>query len=211
MKANHFFLLLVTLLMGVSCNGVKDNLDGTDDGNGGAAGVDYSDTDQLVWVDMGTSVLWCTMNLGAERSTDFGTYMEYSNVSGSYGEEFKSCRLPTKADYEELATVKTADGKYTPGPCSTKWVKVNGVAGYKYTNKNNGNVIFIPAAGYYGQGIPYFIGKKVVNWTLDSRQDQYGLRATTTEFQEGAAPYAGAFEEPYAQYERCPMRLVKEK
>ena len=205
------------LWAGIACGGNKDNPEGTGDDNGGnggggqVVGKDYSDTDELAWVDMGTSVLWCTMNLGAERSTDTGSYLEYSNLTGSLGEEYSSCRLPTKAEYEELATVKTADGKYTPGPCRTQWTTVNGVKGYKYTNKTNGNIIFLPVTGYYGDGYPYFLKSRIYNWTLDSRQDQYGLMATMTAFQEGAAPYAGAFSETYVSHTRCPMRLVKEK
>ncbi|MBP5488509.1 MAG: hypothetical protein J6X77_02950 [Bacteroidales bacterium] len=205
MKKVILSIAAVALLF--ACNPNENNPGGGDQ----PQGRDYTDTDELVFVDMGTSVLWATMNVGAEHSTDYGTYMEWSAFTASEGDEWANCRLPSKADYEELATVKTSDGKYNSGPCRTKWGKVNGVFGLTYTNKNTGNAIFMPAAGNYSQGYPYFVGQKICNWTIDSHEEQYGLQATMTMFQEGAAPYAGAFQDGFVSIERCTVRLVKEK
>ncbi len=46
-------------------------------------------------------------------------------------------RMPTNADFEELIANTT-----------NEWTTQNGVNGYKFTSKTNGNSIFLPAAGY---------------------------------------------------------------
>ena len=189
----------------------KDDTPGGGDQEGQEQGQDYTNTDQLVFVDMGTKVLWATMNVGALHSTEFGSYLEWSPLTASYGDEYSDCHLPTWADYEELVSVKTSDGKYTGGPCRASWGNVNGVYGITYTNKKTGNAIFMPAAGQYSQGLPYFVGKRVYNWTLDSKEEWDGKRATATEFQSATSPSAGAHVEMHVSIDRCTVRLVKEK
>lgn len=184
---------------------------GDQEGQEQGQGQDYTNTDQLVFVDMGTKVLWATMNVGALHSTEFGSYLEWSPLTASYGDEYSDCHLPTWADYEELVSVKTSDGKYTGGPCRASWGNVNGVYGITYTNKKTGNAIFMPAAGQYSQGLPYFVGKRVYNWTLDSKEEWDGKRATATEFQSATSPSAGAHVEMHVSINRCTVRLVKEK
>lgn len=48
----------------------------------------------------------------------------------------KMCRMPTKADFEELTANTTS-----------VWETLNGVNGRRFTSKTNGNSIFVPAAG----------------------------------------------------------------
>ena len=53
------------------------------------------------------------------------------------------CRMPTKADFEELTANTTST-----------WETLNGVNGRRFTSKTNGNSIFVPAAGYcYGGSV----------------------------------------------------------
>ena len=47
-----------------------------------------------------------------------------------------TCRMPTKADFEELTANTTS-----------VWETLNGVNGRRFTSKTNGNSIFVPAAG----------------------------------------------------------------
>ena len=59
-------------------------------------------------------------------------------------------RMPTKDEIQELLdnTIK-------------EWAQVNGVNGYKFTSNKEGfqnNSIFIPAAGYCGDGSVYDVG-----------------------------------------------------
>ena len=208
MKRLLFAIAAVALLF--ACSSDDDN-----PGGGGnqeqEQGQDYTNTDQLVFVDMGTKVLWATMNIGAKHSTEYGSYLQWSPETASYGDEYSTCHLPTYADYEELVSVKTSDGKYTSGPCRATWGEVNGVYGITYTNKKTGNAIFMPAAGSACQGVYYFVGKKVQNWCLDSEQKWDGMYATATEFQSGTSPSAGAKESLATSVNVCPIRLVKEK
>ena len=46
--------------------------------------------------------------------------------------------MPTGADFQELID-----------NCDTTWTVRNGISGMLFTSRNNGNSIFLPAAGYY--------------------------------------------------------------
>lgn len=57
-----------------------------------------------------------------------------------------TCRMPTKADFEELTANTTST-----------WETLNGVNGRRFTS-TNGNSIFVPAAGYCSNGSVYYVG-----------------------------------------------------
>lgn len=59
----------------------------------------------------------------------------------------KTCRMPTKADLEELTANTTST-----------WETLNGVNGRRFTSNTNGNSIFVPAAGYCSDGSVYDVG-----------------------------------------------------
>ena len=63
-------------------------------------------------------------------------------------------RMPTKAEFQELIDKTTKE-----------WTQVNGVNGYKFTSKINGNSIFIPAAGSCGDGEVYDVGDYGSVWS----------------------------------------------
>ena len=111
------------------------------------------------WVDLGLSVKWSMMNVGANSIGDYGDYFawgevrskaEYTenysminkNISGNYRYDAAryhwggSWRLPTKKEFIELKD-----------KCIWAWVKQDGHLGYKVTGPN-GNSIFLPASGY---------------------------------------------------------------
>lgn len=56
-------------------------------------------------------------------------------------------RTPTKAEWEELIDNTTS-----------VWTTQNGVSGYRFEGEN-GNSIFLPAAGYHKDSDPYFVGE----------------------------------------------------
>ena len=58
-----------------------------------------------------------------------------------------SWRMPTDAEMTELRN-----------NCTWTWTIQNGVNGYKVTSKNNGNSIFLPAAGYRNDNSVYSVG-----------------------------------------------------
>lgn len=131
------------------------------------------------WVNMGLSVKWATMNIGATAPEDYGNYYawaettpktDYSVTTYKYGGGYltKYCsnyyigngftdnktlleptddaahenwggnwRMPTKAEWEELFQ-----------KCRLTTIKLNGVDCFRIT-ANNGNSIFLPAAGMW--------------------------------------------------------------
>ena len=79
-----------------------------------------------------------------------------------------TCRMPTKAECEELIANTTST-----------WETLNGVNGRRFTSKTNGNSIFVPAAGNCGNGSVYVVGSYGNLWSSslnesDSR-DAWGL------------------------------------
>ena len=62
-------------------------------------------------------------------------------------------RMPTKAEFDELLSGTT-----------NEWTQVNGVNGRKFT-ASNGNSIFIPAAGYCGDGSVNDVGNYGFVWS----------------------------------------------
>lgn len=120
-----------------------------------------------LFVDMGLSVKWCNVNVGANKPTDYGGYFawgeteEKNNYSDSNYDSHKPVedvaqmqgmgRTPTDEEFEELA--RNADCLYA---------KCNGVFGCYIISKINCNCIFLPAAGYrwlkenYGIGVNGF-------------------------------------------------------
>lgn len=149
------YFLAVAILM-ASCG--KDNGDGKKDD--ASKGVDYSNTREFVLVDMGGSVKWATMNLGAEASWEIGDYFQLSleTLSGNIPQGgISSLHVPTQAEWEELYL-----------GCNKKNTAVNGMNGFLFTSKTTGNKIFIPAAGYqYTYPSTGFsdVGEKAQYWT----------------------------------------------
>ena len=66
----------------------------------------------------------------------------------------KTCRMPTKADFMELTANTTS-----------VWETLNGVNGRRFTSKTNGNSIFVPAAGYCGNGSVGNVGSNGNLWS----------------------------------------------
>ena len=120
------------------------------------------------WVDLGLSVKWATCNVGASSPEEYGDYFAWGETTPkpTYVEDnstsFKKAgwgdiggnsrcdpatanwggdwRMPTKDEFQELID-----------DCTWEWTTQNDCNGYKVTSKNNGQSIFLPAAGWrYG-------------------------------------------------------------
>ena len=143
------------------------------------------------YVDLGlpSGTKWATMNVGATSETDYGNYYQYgkgvaqyaatsgqSDYSGTESplatsadtaaqEGGGSWHMPTSAQCAEL----TANTTY-------EWTTINGVNGGKFTAQN-GNYIFIPAAGYYNNGSLSGVGSYGIVWssTPDGSSSAYYL------------------------------------
>ena len=129
----------------------------------------YAQWNEIDWQDLGLSVKWAPMNLGALRAEEYGDYFAWGEVEAkSYFTEStykvlndynrnnglttltseddaamvnwnRSGRMPTKSEWDELLA-----------NCTCTWITQNGVNGCKVTSKINGNSIFLPATGRYG-------------------------------------------------------------
>ena len=77
----------------------------------------------------------------------------------------KTCRMPTKADFEELTANTTS-----------VWETLNGVNGRRFTSNTNGNSIFVPAAGSCDGGSVYSVGSYGGLWSssLDESNPKFG-------------------------------------
>ena len=130
------------------------------------------------YVDLGlpSGTKWATMNVGASSETDYGNYYQYgkgaaqyaatsgdSNYSGTEDPLAASAdtgaqvwggswHMPTRAQMEEL----TANTTY-------EWTTINGVNGGKFT-ATNGNYVFFPAAGGWGDGSQVNVGDYGYYW-----------------------------------------------
>ena len=83
------------------------------------------------YVDLGLSVKWATMNVGADTPEGYGDFYTYDEAVSEFGNN-----LPTNEQIEELKN-----------KCTWEWTTQNGVNGQKVTGPN-GKSIFLPAAGY---------------------------------------------------------------
>ena len=95
-----------------------------------------------VYVDLGLSVKWCTVNTGTTADRPYGWYYRWPDAMAINTTD--GSRMGTKAEWDELR-------KY----CTWKWTKQDGLSGYKVTSKIKGftdKSIFLPAAGWLQDG-----------------------------------------------------------
>lgn len=123
-------------------------------------------------VDLGLSVKWADMNIGAEKPEDYGwslawgetkpkdvyyweTYFD-TNDGGSTFSKYTTSTKITLDPEDDAAHVNWGGDWRMPtkaeqdelcNKCTWTWTTQNGVNGYKVTSKVNGNSFFLPAAG----------------------------------------------------------------
>ena len=169
-------------------------------------------TTAIEWVDMGLSVLWAGVNLGAtapeqtgglygygdlyglNRSIDNSDYAD-GNISGRDADPAKTAdagRLPSQAEFNDLF-------KY----CNPEQYVLNGVAGWKFTAAN-GNSIFLPATGVRN-GEEITATDKGAYWTGNaySTHSDYAMAASLSA--------SGARMETAPRHSGLALRPVKDK
>lgn len=133
---------------------------------------------EVTAVDLGLSVKWANMNLGASFPEDYGLYYAWGETEGyntdshsftwqTYKYYDRNSRSMTKYNDDDKKTVLDASDDAatmnwgsnwrTPSQedfqelyekCTVEWIQLNGVYGCKFTSSVNGNSIFLPAADF---------------------------------------------------------------
>ena len=140
------FVLSIALLMGFSAceptvpenpsvdsGGASSDSTSLDNGSGNTGTDTTNPNDDMAksgYVDLGLSVKWSAVNVGADFPEDYGEFYEFEEAVSEFGNN-----LPTKAHYEELIK-----------KCAWEWTTYNGVYGRRFLGAN-GNSVFFPAAG----------------------------------------------------------------
>ena len=95
--------------------------------------VEFVDGHGCVDLGLPSGLKWATCNVGATSPEESGVYRIWSATTYDWGNNW---RMPTQAELEELIN-----------NCTWSWIMQNGVNGVEFTG-NNGNRIFLPAAGF---------------------------------------------------------------
>ena len=162
-------------------------------------------------IDMGAAGKWACCNVGASKPTEYGGYytwgvtemmrLEYSTyMTGISGKKEydvatsmwgKGWRMPTYDHFERLKK------------CSKEWMKLDGVEGLMFT-ASNGNIIFLPFAGWRLDTEYRQVGKNGSYWSDThigwGREDAYcfDIFPNTTLFYEDKR-YFGRSVRPIAE------------
>ena len=144
-------------------------------------------------VDLGLSVKWANMNVGAKKDSGFGSYFawgetkpkEYyswntyawskgdSNFLMKYSVNDRMTKLLLTDDAARanwggdwrMPTPEEFEERTDPANCTWDWITKDGVNGYKVTSKKTGNSIFLPITGFRFYGEAQFRAIKGVYWT----------------------------------------------
>ena len=180
---------------------------------------------EYVDLDLPSGTLWATTNVGASKPEEAGDYYAYGEIEtkndytlNTYqyyknrayvnigtdisGTEYDVAKakwgemwcIPTQAQVDELCE-----------NCTYEWTTLNGVTGAKFTGKN-GNIIFIPAAGWR-------------RGTVLSGQNTFAYTISSTSYYSSTTPYYyslscsvnKAFSESGVVYDGVPVRPVRSK
>ncbi len=87
-------------------------------------------------IDLGLSVKWASVNLGAQSPEEYGDYLQWDGSDLAHSALGGKWFMPTLEEGQELID-----------KCTWEWCELNGVTGYKVTGPN-GNSIFLPATGW---------------------------------------------------------------
>ena len=145
-------------------------------------------------VDLGLSVKWANMNIGATTPEGRGAYFAWGETSPKSSYDY-STYFDTKDGGKTFIKYPSDGGKYLDladdaahvnwggnwrmptkaeqeemrVDCTWTWTTQNGVEGYLVKSKKNSNSIFLPAAGYRDGSSLNGVGSHGIYWT-SSRQ-----------------------------------------
>lgn len=175
-----FLMALAVMLCGTVSNA---KVNGTDDNDKTPDGVEA--------VDLGLSVKWANMNVGAKKSTGYGTYFAWGETQPK---DFYSWNTYawSKGDSQFLTKYSTTDrrtqlaladdaananwgGKWRMptvdefeeliSKCTWEWTTKDGINGYKISSKKTGKSIFMPITGFRYYSETQFRAINGIYWT----------------------------------------------
>ena len=145
------------------------------------------------WIDMGLSVKWANVNMGAKKSTDFGDYYAWGETKTKdyyswdsyiwsrgnspmlikYSVNDRKSQLTLADDAARanwggkwrMPTEAECEELANPDNCTWEWTTKNGVNGYKVTSKKTGKSIFLPITGFRFYGRTQFRAIYGYYWT----------------------------------------------
>ena len=150
-------------------------------GAAGHANVNVTDNedktpDGVEAVDLGLSVKWANMNVGATKDSGFGSYFAWGEVKPKkyyswgtyiwsqgdskfllkYSTSDRRIQLTPSDDAARanwggewrMPTIEEYEELIDPAKCTWEWITKDGVNGYKVTGKKTGNSIFLPITGF---------------------------------------------------------------
>jgi hypothetical protein len=175
-------MMLSVILFGAAGNA---KVNGTDDEAKTPNGVEA--------VDLGLSVKWANMNVGATKDTGFGTYFAWgetkpknyyswgtylwsrgdTNFLLRYSAEDKKMKLLPADDAAHVnwggdwrtPTLEECEELTDPDNCKWEWTTKDGINGYKVTGKKTGNSIFLPITGFRFYADVQFRAINGIYWT----------------------------------------------
>ena len=172
------------------------------------------------FVDMGLSVKWASMNVGATSPEDYGSYFAWGEIEekSTYTDDNSmttgvkmqdiagnvkydaaaallgdGARLPTKAELDELLS-----------NCNVEYKTVNGIDGRRFVSKKNGNSIFLPASGIRNDAKINFLGTFGAYWTSTPKDTELNNEAFYLDFQPSYTDW-----NYFNRYHGCSIRAVK--
>lgn len=144
-------------------------------------------------VDLGLSVKWANMNVGATKASGYGTYFAWGETKPKeyyswntyiwsrdntqfltkYSSIDKRTKLAPQDDAARanwggewrMPTVDEFDELVNPDNCTWEWTSQDGVNGYKVTGKKTGNSIFLPITGFRYYADTQFRAVNGIYWT----------------------------------------------
>ena len=155
----------------IELGGTTDEEEDSDDGEEDSDDDEEEETDGVTYVngyaavDLGLSVKWATCNVGADYPEDYGNYYAwgetstkstYTSSNSTYYGVYTSKYLIEGSSKFDAATVNRGDSWRMPTltetqeileNCTWEWTTQNEVKGCLVTG-DNGNSIFLPAAGW---------------------------------------------------------------
>lgn len=176
-----------------SSNASRDSVDNRDKASDSKPKSQNIVIDGIEFVDLGLSVRWANMNIGAKTPRDIGKFIDRTlsdETREVYEFNFKGAKLPTIGQWEELRN-----------NCHWEWTEYEGTGGYLVSGKN-GNSIFLPFNG--NEEVPFRTFGR-----LFTRETFYKTNPLDSDNYYFYFAHGGTYKlTKYSLNYKCPVRLV---